>query len=97
MGRTFDVIIIAASLICGVLLLTGHGDFLLKSGNQKERNNIYDEKKLSKASGIFLLLVGALTCADVLITAPVFSIIYLVVVVVVFAGFIFYITKKCKK
>ena len=97
MGRTFDIIIIAASFICGVLLLTGNGGFLLKSGNSKERNNVYDEEKLAKASGIFLLIVGVLTLLDVLFTAPVFSIVYLVVVIVVFAAFIFYITKKCKK
>ena len=95
MGRAFDIFIIAASLICGVLLLTGNGGFLLKTGNAK--NNVYDEEKLSKASGIFLLLVGALTLADVLVTNPVFSMVYLVVVIIVFAGFIFFITRKCKK
>ena len=33
MGQSFDILLTAAALIVGILLLTGHGDFFLKGGN----------------------------------------------------------------
>ena len=45
MGKSFDFLLTAAALIAGILLLTGHGDFLLKGGNAELRKAKYDEAK----------------------------------------------------
>ena len=43
MGQSFDILLTAAALIVGILLLTGHGDFFLKGGNAELRKAKYDE------------------------------------------------------
>lgn len=48
MGKSFDFLLTAAALIAGILLLTGHGDFLLKGGNAELRKAKYDEAKMTK-------------------------------------------------
>ena len=47
MGKSFDFLLTAAALIAGILLLTGHGDFLLKGGNSELRKAKYDEAKMT--------------------------------------------------
>ena len=48
MSRSFDFILAGASLIVGILLLTGHGDFFMKGGNAQLRKAKYDETKIGK-------------------------------------------------
>ena len=48
MSRSFDFILAGASLIVGILLLTGHGDFFMKGGNAQLRKAKYDETKMAK-------------------------------------------------
>ena len=64
MGKSFDFLLTAAALIAGILLLTGHGDFLLKGGNAELRKAKYDEAKMTKGSGVALILIGILTGID---------------------------------
>ena len=45
MDKSFGLILAVIALIAGVMLLTGHGDILLKGGNAKLRKEKYDEKK----------------------------------------------------
>lgn len=54
MGQSFDILLTAAALIVGILLLTGHGDFFLKGGNAELRKAKYDEEKMAKGSGVAL-------------------------------------------
>ena len=49
MDQTLGYIIIGISIIGGILLLTGHGDFLMGGGNADERRKMYDQKKMEKA------------------------------------------------
>ena len=56
MDRSFDFILAGIALIVGIMLLTGHGDIFLKGGNTKLRKEKYDEKKMTKGSGVTLIL-----------------------------------------
>ena len=75
---SFDLILTVAALVMGVMLLTGHGDILMKGGNAAERKRLYDEKKIQLISGVTLLIFGVLTGLDMLIKSYVYDIIYLV-------------------
>ena len=94
---SFDLILTVAALVMGVMLLTGHGDILMKGGNAAERKRLYDEKKIQLISGVTLLIFGVLTGLDMLIKSYVYDIIYLVLVIVIFIAMIVLIRKKCKK
>ena len=45
MDKSFGLILAVIALVAGIMLLTGHGDILLKGGNAKLRKEKYDEKK----------------------------------------------------
>ena len=94
---SFDLILTVAALVVGVMLLTGHGDILMKGGNAAERKRLYDEKKIQLISGVTLLIFGVLTGLDMLIKSYVYDIIYLVLVIVIFIAMVVLIRKKCKK
>ena len=94
---SFDMILTIAALVMGVMLLTGHGDVLMKGGNAAERKRLYDEKKIQLISGVTLLIFGVLTGLDMLIKSYVYDIIYLVLVIVIFIAMVVLIRKKCKK
>lgn len=94
---SFDLILTVAALVMGVMLLTGHGDILMKGGNAAERKRLYDEKKIQLISGVTLLIFGVLTGLDMLIKSYVYDIIYLVLVIVIFIARVVLIRKKCKK
>ena len=94
---SFDLILTIAALVMGVMLLTGHGDVLMKGGNAAERKKLYDEKKIQLVSGVTLLIFGVLTGLDMLIKSYVYDIIYLVLVIVIFIVMVVLIRKKCKK
>ena len=94
---SFDMILTVAALVMGVMLLTGHGDILMKGGNAAERKKLYDEKKIQLISGVALLIFGVLTGLDMVITSYAYDIIYLVAVLVIFTIMIVLIRKKCRK
>ena len=94
---SFDLILTVAALVMGVMLLTGHGDILMKGGNAAKRKRLYDEKKIQLISGVTLLIFGVLTGLDMLIKSYVYDIIYLVLVIVIFIAMVVLIRKKCKK
>lgn len=94
---SFDLILTVAALVMGVMLLTAHGDILMKGGNAAERKRLYDEKKIQLISGVTLLIFGVLTGLDMLIKSYVYDIIYLVLVIVIFIAMVVLIRKKCKK
>ena len=94
---SFDLILTVAAIVMGVMLLTGHGDILMKGGNAAERKRLYDEKKIQLISGVTLLIFGVLTGLDMLIKSYVYDIIYLVLVIVIFIAMVVLIRKKCKK
>ena len=94
---SFDLILTVAALVMGVMLLTGHGDILMKGGHAAERKRLYDEKKIQLISGVTLLIFGVLTGLDMLIKSYVYDIIYLVLVIVIFIAMVVLIRKKCKK
>lgn len=97
MDQTLGFIIIGISIIGGILLLTGHGEFLMGGGNSDERKKMYDQKKMEKASGVAFLIIGAATIADLFTKTMAAKIAYLIFIVVVFALLIVYLRKKCMK
>ncbi len=97
MDQTLGYFIIVVSIVGGLLLLTGHGDFLMGGGNSDERRKLYDMKKVEKASGIAFLIIGAATIADMFTTGMAAKIAYLVFIIVIFAVLIVYMRKKCMK
>ena len=60
MGRTFDFILAGAAIIVGIMLLTGHGDIFMKGGNTQLRKAKYDEKKMTKGSGVLVIILAGL-------------------------------------
>ena len=98
---SLDIFLTVAALVVGVMLLTGHGDVFMKGGNASERKKIYDEKKVQKATGIAMILMGIVTGLDMVLDDKInvmFSKIgYLVLIIVIFAVLVVYIRKKCKK
>ena len=97
MGETLDIFITVVSLVVGVMLLTGHGDFFMKGGNADLRKKLYDEEKLQRASGIGLLCYGAVTGINMLFQGFTASIIYFVVILDISAVLILYIRTRCRK
>ena len=89
MSRSFDFILAGASLIVGILLLTGHGDFFMKGGNA--------QTKMAKGSGVALILIGIVTLIDSYTTTVAAKIGYIVVLVIIMAGLMWYLKKKCMK
>ena len=97
---SLDIFLTVAALVVGVMLLTGHGDVFMKGGNASERKKLYDEKKVQKATGIAMILMGIVTGLDMVLDDKInvmFSKIgYLVLIIVIFAVLVVYIRKKCK-
>ena len=98
---SLDIFLTVAALVVGVMLLTGHGDVFMKGGNASERKKLYDEKKVQKATGIAMILMGIVTGLDMVLDDKInvmFSKIgYLVLIIVFFVVLVVYIRKKCKK
>lgn len=97
MSRSFDFLLAGASLIVGIMLLTGHGDFFMKGGNAQLRKSKYDETKMAKGSGLALVLIGIVTFIDSYTTTVVAKIGYIVVLVLIMIGLVWYIKNRCSK
>ena len=89
MDRSFDFILAGIALIVGIMLLTGHGDIFLKGGNTKLRKEKYDEKKMTKGSGV--------TFIDSYTTSLTAKFIYILAILAILVGFVVYLKKKCIK
>lgn len=97
MDRSFDFILAGIALIVGIMLLTGHGDILLKGGNTKLRKEKYDEKKMTWGSGVALLLIGVATLIDSYTTSLAAEIIYIIVLIAILGWLVYYLKTKCAK
>ena len=97
MGKTFDYILTFGAIIVGILMLTGNGSIFLGGGDTQGRKRIYDEKKMEKACGIAVILIGILTGIDTFTTGMAAKIIYVILILVIFVALVFYIKTKCKK
>lgn len=97
MGTTLDYILTFGSIIAGIMLLTGHGDVFMKGGDVQKRKTIYDEKKMEKASGIAMILIGIVTGIDSFTTSVYAKLVYVAVLLVIMAVLTYYLKVKCKK
>lgn len=97
MGRTFDFILAGAAIIVGIMLLTGHGDIFMKGGNTQLRKAKYDEEKMTKGSGIALILIGIATGIDSYTTGLAAKVGYIIVLVLILVGLMLYLKYKCEK
>lgn len=93
----FDIIIGVASIVVGILLLAGKGDFLMSGKNADQRKNDFDEAKVKKDFGVVFLLVGIGTFVNRQFDTQLSNMIYLVFLLLAFGGGIFYMQKFCKK
>lgn len=97
MDKSFGLILAVIALVAGIMLLTGHGDILLKGGNAKLRKEKYDEKKMTWGSGVALLLIGVATLIDSYTTSLVAEIIYIIVLIAILGWLVYYLKTKCAK
>lgn len=100
-GQAFDWILVAILAFCGIALLIGKGDFILTAFRNKADKGKpleYDMKKLSRATGILCMIM--LAAELVFIFAAHLSmavvIVSMVVVIVAFAGTIWYLRKYAR-
>ncbi|MDO4305585.1 MAG: DUF3784 domain-containing protein [Eubacteriales bacterium] len=96
-NRTFDFILAIGSVVIGILLLTGNGGMFMGGGNAQKRSIQYDQKKMERASGIALILVGIATGIDSYTTGVAAKIAYTVVLLIIFIVLVVYFRTKCKK
>ena len=94
---SLSLILTIAAFIVGIMLLTGHGDIFLKGGNADIRKKLYDEEKMAKASGVALILIGIVSAVDLFTTALAFKIAYIVALLIIIIGLVYYLRLKCKK
>ena len=94
---SLSLILTIAAFIVGIMLLTGHGDIFLKGGNADIRKKLYDEEKMAKASGVALILIGIVSDVDLFTTALAFKIDYIVPLLIIIIGLVYYLRVKCKK
>lgn len=94
---SLDLILTIAALVIGVMLLTGHGSVFMKGGNAEARKKFYDEKKMEKGCGVALILIGILTGIDMFTTGMAFKIGYIVVLLIIIVGLMYYMRVKCRK
>ena len=97
MDYSLSLILTIAAFIVGIMLLTGHGDIFLKGGNADIRKKLYDEEKMAKASGVALILIGIVSAVDLFTTALAFKIAYIVALLIIIIGLVYYLRVKCKK
>ena len=97
MDETFSYILAIAAAVIGIMLLTGHGSMFMKGGNTQARARKYDEKKMEKVSGICMLLIGIATGIDAFTTSVTAKIVYVVVLFVILAVFLFLLKTKCRR
>ncbi len=97
MDETFSYILAIAAVVIGIMLLTGHGSVFMKGGNTQARAKKYDEKKMEKVSGICMLLIGIATGIDAFTTSVTAKIVYVVVLFVILAVFLFLLKTKCRR
>lgn len=97
MDRTLDYFLAIAALIIGGMLLTGNGGIFMKGGNEQLRSQLYDEKKLEKASGLAMIGVGIATGINAFTTGLEAKLIYIAVLLVIFCILFYYMRTKCKK
>lgn len=69
----------------------------MKGGNAEIRRKLYDEKKMEKGCGAALILIGILTGFDMFTTGMVFKIGYIVVLLIIIVGLMYYLRVKCRK
>ena len=91
--QSFSYILAIAALVIGIMILTGHGSVFMKGGNTQARAQKYDEKKMEKVSGIGLILIGI----DAFTTSVTAKIVYVVVLFVILAVYLFVLRTKCLK
>ncbi len=97
MDETFSYILAIAAVVIGIMLLTGHGSVFMKGGNTQARAKKYDEKKMEKVSGICMLLIGIATGIDIFTISVTAKIVYVVVLFVILAVFLFLLKTKCRR
>jgi putative Mn2+ efflux pump MntP len=97
MSNTFDIFLTIVSLFVGIMLLTGNGGIFMKGGNDQARKARYDEKKMEKACGIALVLVGVATGIDSFTTSLAAKIGYTVALILILGWLLYYIRRKCQK
>ena len=93
--NTLGGILAIGSLVLGILVLTGHGDFIMKGPGSEQRVKEFDMEKLNRVSGLALLGFGIVTGIDCFTHTLPAKIGYLVGIAVIFGLYIYYV-QKCR-
>ena len=93
------IILFLIFVIMGIIFLFGKGSFLIAGYNtaDKKEKEKYDEKKMTKGSGVTLILFGIVTFIDSYTTSLTAKIIYILAILAILVGFVVYLKKKCIK
>lgn len=94
-SKEFEILLIAALAVITVLLFIGKGEFFLKTKKGQKKRTPEEQRKFGRGVSYF---TGAMTVAEVVLFAcgslQWVSIAYLVVIVVIIGGLIFYCQKN---
>ena len=96
-NRTLAYILAIGAIVVGILLLCGKGDMFMGGGNVQERRKQYDQKKMERASGVAMIIIGIATGIDSFTTSLAAKIIYTLFLVIVLVVLVVYYRKKCRK
>jgi hypothetical protein len=90
-------VVIGLLTVCAVILLTGRGSFLIAGYNtaSPEVKSRYDQKKLTRAVGLALLIIDLATVPLVFVRGIAYLIFYIIFLLAVAAALLFYTNKKC--
>ena len=94
---SLDLILTVAAFIVGIMLLTGHGDIFMKGGNADVRKKLYVEKMMALGCGRALILIGVISSVYMYTIGMDFKIAYIVVLLIIIIGLLYFLRVKCKK
>ncbi|MCI6005149.1 MAG: DUF3784 domain-containing protein [Blautia sp.] len=96
-NRTLDFVLAVGAIVIGIMLLSGKGAIFMGGGDAQKRRKQYDQKKMEKASGVAMIVIGIATGIDSYTTGMFAKIGYTVFLVLVLIALVAYFKMKCKK
>ena len=63
-NRTLDFVLAVGAIVIGIMLLSGKGAIFMGGGDAQKRRKQYDQKKMEKASGVAMIVIGIATGID---------------------------------
>lgn len=96
-NRTLDLVLTVGAIVIGIMLLCGKGAIFMGGGDAQKRRKQYDQKKMERASGVAMIVIGIATGVDSCTTSVYAKIAYTVFLVLVLIMLVAYYRIKCRK